>query len=205
MAKDCESCQECLYIGDGDYACMKDAPKIVLTDFNVITDDYGWCRREETTMQIIKVKFLKGDAPSGKAYTYYSPAAVSVGDKVQITETAVGVVVEVNVPEAEVAPYRDKLKTIVGLVETPSETYDPLAATEAQSRYCREHNVPRFAPKSGRCWRCEQNIFLPGKKFRSVTSRKMERTDRDSAGITVERAGREHITGCPHCGWSFCE
>lgn len=156
-------------------------------------------------MEIIKVKFLKGDAPSGKPYTYYSPVAVAVGDKVQINAAAVGVVVEVDVPETEVASYRDKLKTIVGPVETPLETYDPLAATEAQSRLCDERNVPHFAPKSGRCWRCGQNIYLPGKKYYSVTSRKMERTDRDSSGISVERAGREHITGCPHCNWSFCE
>lgn len=83
--------------------------------------------------------------------------------------------------------------------------YDPLAATVAQSRLCDERSVPHFAPKSGRCWRCGQNIYLPGKKCYSVTGRKMERTDRDSRGITVERAGREHITGCPHCNWSFCE
>lgn len=154
-------------------------------------------------MKIIKVKFLKADVPFGKAYTYYSPVAVVVGDKVQITETAVGVVVAVGIPEEEVAPYRDKLKAIIGLVKTPPETYDPLAATEAQSRYCREHGVPHMAPKSGRCWRCEQNIYLPGKKYCSVIGRKLERTDRDSSGISVERAGREHIPGCPHCGWIF--
>lgn len=154
-------------------------------------------------MQIIKVKFLKGDAPAGKPYTYYSPVAVAVGDKVQINAAATGIVVAVDVPEAEVAPYRDKLKAIVGLVEAPPETYDPLAATVAQSKYCREHGVPHVAPKSGRCWWCEQNIYLPGKKYYLTTSLKMERADQDSAGITVERAGREHITGCPHCGWSF--
>lgn len=68
-------------------------------------------------MQIIKVKFLRNEKPAGKSYSYYSPVEVAVGDKVQINESAVGVVVEANVPEAEVAAYLDKLKTIVGLVE----------------------------------------------------------------------------------------
>lgn len=147
-------------------------------------------------MQIIKVKFLKCDVPSGKPYTYYSPVAVAVGDKVQINASAVGIVVAVDVPEEEVAPYKNKIKAIIGLAETTPETYDPLAATVAQSQYCREHGVPHVAPKSGKCWRCEQNIYIPG--FR--------RGDGDpTKGISVERAGREHITGCPHCNWSFCE
>lgn len=149
-------------------------------------------------MQIIKVKFLKGDAPTGKPYTYYSPVAVAVGDKVQINESAVGVVVEVDVPEAEVVAYRDKLKVIQGwwgekVEYTPPETYDPLAATVAQSRYCRERGIPHFAPKSGKCWKCGYNIYLPAN------------TATESPAISVEQAGREHITGCPYCHWSFCE
>lgn len=45
MGGNCESCQECLYIGDGDCACVKDTPaKIVLTDFSTATDDYMWCK-----------------------------------------------------------------------------------------------------------------------------------------------------------------
>lgn len=78
------------------------------------------------------------------------------------------------------------------------ETYDALAATVAQSKFCREHGVPHMAPKSGRCWCCEQNIYLPGRQAFGKYC-----TDRDSSGISVERAGREHIAGCPHCNWSF--
>lgn len=68
-------------------------------------------------MQIIKVRFFKDGNPSGKAYTYYSPVNVAVGDTVQISSTSTGVVVEVDVPLEEVWAYRDRIKTIVGLVE----------------------------------------------------------------------------------------
>lgn len=68
-------------------------------------------------MQLIKVRFLNNGTPSGKAYTYYSPVNVAVGDTVQINSTATGVVVEVDVPGWQVEPYREKIKTIVGLVE----------------------------------------------------------------------------------------
>ena len=70
-------------------------------------------------MQIIKVQFLKGEVPSGKAYTYFSEETVSTGDLVQINSSAKGVVTEVDVPESEIEAFRDKVKTIVGkLVES---------------------------------------------------------------------------------------
>lgn len=69
-------------------------------------------------MQIIKVKFLKGDQPAGRAYTYYSPVVVKPGDTVQINSSAKGVVVEADVPEAEIEAYRDKVKTVAGLVKS---------------------------------------------------------------------------------------
>ncbi len=71
-------------------------------------------------MQLIKVRFLNNETPSGKAYTYYSPVNVSVGDTVQINSTATGVVVEMGVADEEVASYRDKIKTIVGMVNDDS-------------------------------------------------------------------------------------
>lgn len=75
-------------------------------------------------MQIIKVRFLNNGTPSGKAYTYYSPVKVSIGDTVQINSTATGVVVEVDVPGWQVEPYKEKIKTIVGLAESQEETTD---------------------------------------------------------------------------------
>lgn len=73
-------------------------------------------------MQIIKVRFLKDGNPAGRAHTYYSPVSVSVGDTIQINSTSTCVVVEVDVPEAQVEPYKEKIKTIVGLAESQEVT-----------------------------------------------------------------------------------
>ena len=64
---------------------------------------------------LIKVKFLKNEAPQGREYTYESLNPVNVEDKVTIGN-ATAVVTEINVPEEEVAAYRDKIKTINGKV-----------------------------------------------------------------------------------------
>lgn len=68
-------------------------------------------------MNLIKCRFLKDNQPTGKAYTYDSPVAVKPGDIVQINSSATGVVVEVDVPEEEVAAFRDKVKSIVRLAK----------------------------------------------------------------------------------------
>lgn len=68
-------------------------------------------------MNIIKVRFLKDGKPTGRAYTYYSPVKVSIGDIVRINSASVGIVTEVDVPESEIAVFKDKAKTIMGLVK----------------------------------------------------------------------------------------
>lgn len=68
-------------------------------------------------MMLIKCKFLKGNVPAGREYTYRTPEAVKVGDTVQINEKAKGVVTMVNVPEAEVEAFAGKIKSIIGKVE----------------------------------------------------------------------------------------
>lgn len=55
-------------------------------------------------------------------------------------------------------------------------------AHEAQMKFCEERNLPVFAQPA--CFNCWGDIY--------------ER-------IGLERAGSEHITGCPLCGKSFCE
>lgn len=65
---------------------------------------------------LIKVKFLKNEVPQGREYTYESLNPVNVEDKV-IIGNVTAVVTEINVPEEEVAAYRDKIKTINGKVE----------------------------------------------------------------------------------------
>lgn len=151
-------------------------------------------------MQIIKVRFLKGEVPSGRAYTYFSDAPVSVGDLVQINSSAKGIVTEVDMPESEIETFRDKVKTIVGKVvaeseKEPNEHFNVSDSVAAQERYCKEKEYPHFAPNNGICWKCNQQIYAEGKN----------RMGNLSKGISVEEAGSELITGCPHCNWSYCE
>ena len=47
-----------------------------------------------------------------------------------------------------------------------------------QEEYCKEHNLPFFAPSNGVCWSC--NRIVPDTKD-------------------------EHITGCPHCNSTYCD
>lgn len=74
--------------------------------------------------------------------------------------------------------------------------FDISAAAKAQRKYCEENNAPHFAPAGGHCWRCGRNIYSPI----SYGS-----NNEYTAGITVDRAGKELVTGCPHCNYSFCE
>lgn len=66
---------------------------------------------------IIKARFLRDGKPYGKEYTYLSDIDVSTADTVMLTDTAQGIVTEVDVPNEEVTAFRDKLKKISGIVE----------------------------------------------------------------------------------------
>lgn len=149
----------------------------------------------------IKVKFLKNNQPTGRAYTYRSTVLVSPGDIVQIDATKKGIVVDEPVDMEWVKTYgTENIREIVGLAENantaPTGTYDAQAADEAQERYCQETHYPHFAPRSGRCFRCNQNIYLSGKSRFS---------GRPMPGISVEEAGKKLIIGCPYCNWSYRE
>ena len=66
---------------------------------------------------IIKVQFFKGGIPAGKAYSYYTPEPVDVGDIVDIKTnhgTARAMVIQADVPETEIAAFRPAVKTIIG-------------------------------------------------------------------------------------------
>lgn len=67
---------------------------------------------------LIKCKFLKDEKPFGRDYTYRTPEAVKIGDRVQINDFAKGVVTMVDVQEEEVAAFVDKIKSIIGKVDT---------------------------------------------------------------------------------------
>lgn len=70
---------------------------------------------------IIKAKFLKDSEPSGREYSYISDILVQVGDTVMLNETSKGIVTAVDVPEEDVAEYRDRLKTIAGIADAERE------------------------------------------------------------------------------------
>lgn len=71
--------------------------------------------------------------------------------------------------------------------------FDIKSAAIAQKNLCEENKCPLFAPESGRCWNCGQNIYT------EISY------DCFSTGISVEKAEISHITRCPHCHISFCD
>jgi hypothetical protein len=76
---------------------------------------------------------------------------------------------------------------------TTTETFDVTLACKAQKKHCDNTGDPHFAPPDGGCYRCSRNIY--------------KQIDRGSykTGISVERATKGVITGCPHCNYSFCD
>lgn len=55
---------------------------------------------------------------------------------------------------------------------------------DAQESFCKNKGIPRFTPFLGVCWSCSRQIYTK---------------------ISLEAAGKNHITGCPHCRTSFCD
>ncbi len=48
-----------------------------------------------------------------------------------------------------------------------AETYDISRATKVQEKYCAEKGYPHFAPQSGKCFSCGQNIYSEKGRTRS--------------------------------------
>ena len=63
---------------------------------------------------LIKCQYMKDGQPFGKSYTFESFHTVEVGDIVYIDQKTKGVVTDINIPESEVATFRDRIKRIVG-------------------------------------------------------------------------------------------
>ncbi len=84
------------------------------------------------------------------------------------------------------------------------ETFNVEKACAEQERYCKEKHFPHFAPRSGRCDRCGKNIYkqIEHDRYHVITG---EFVGRYTTGISVERAGSELVTGCPHCNRSYCD
>ncbi len=76
------------------------------------------------TTNIIKLRFIRNGEPSGREYTYYTPVEVAVGATVEMEARegiAKGMVTQVNVPEEEIAPFKDRAKTIIGKAQIKEE------------------------------------------------------------------------------------
>lgn len=85
---------------------------------------------------IIKVKFNKDGQPQGREYSYLSPIEVEVGDIVEMETkggVAKGTVTQINVPASEIEPFKDKIKSIIGLapIEEPEVNEEIAAEKEA--------------------------------------------------------------------------
>lgn len=79
-------------------------------------------------------------------------------------------------------------------------TMDIAAASAAQRKHQQENGYPAFAPSNGTCWNCGHNIYEDVDAY----TRYMGIIE-TSKGYSVERAGSELITGCPHCHHSYCD
>lgn len=95
-------------------------------------------------------------------------------------------------------------------------TFDAVKAMKAQDKLCKENGYPHFAPSTGICWACHRNIYeqvgwkneyLPGSKipYRHIQVPLNSPELEFVSGISVVRAGKELVTGCPHCNSSYCE
>ncbi len=77
------------------------------------------------------------------------------------------------------------------------ETFNSAEACKAQSALWDEKDYPHFAPSSGICYSCNQDIYSPKTQIQG---------DRQwTTGISVESASKSLVTGCPHCHRSYCD
>lgn len=80
--------------------------------------------------------------------------------------------------------------------------FDVVKSIAAQKELCKTKKLPHFAPHSGICWSCGQNIYKesPIREYEILGQKKQY-----TSGITVEKASKELVTGCPHCNRSYCD
>ncbi|HEX3026393.1 MAG TPA: hypothetical protein VHR42_04095 [Clostridia bacterium] len=161
---------------------------------------------------VIKLRFLRHGEPAGREYTYFTNTDVAVGDTVDLESKdgiAQGVVTQIDVPESEIAPFKDRAKTILGKASTPVKEFNVSKAISAQADYCNRTDAPDFAPLNGRCWKCHRNIYEQvgwkienGRRIQvPLDSPELQHI----TGIDVEKAGKTLVTGCPHCNRSYCD
>ena len=95
------------------------------------------------------------------------------------------------------------------------DEYNSGLARQKQAEYCKENKAPHFAPERGTCWSCHRNIYEPvcWKDIKNNAGWSIRRVEVPASspdvdyrtGVTVEQAGAQLITGCPHCNRSYCD
>lgn len=91
-----------------------------------------------------------------------------------------------------------------------SKQFNSLLAMQKQEELCREEGHPHFAPRSGRCWKCNRDIYssIGWSKYEFGRRKQVELDSPElysTTGITVKKASEELVTGCPHCNRSYCD
>lgn len=82
---------------------------------------------------VIKLRFVRHGEPSGREYTYFTNTEVAVGDLVDIDGRgglSQGIVTAINVPEEEIAPFKDVAKTILGKTRIPEDSENQEVKTD---------------------------------------------------------------------------
>lgn len=93
---------------------------------------------QEERTNVIKLKFLRNGEPAGREYTYFTPEAVETGDLVDVAilgegGRSQGIVTAVNVPYAEIEPFKDRAKTIIGKAASKTQK-DVEEATQGSAK-----------------------------------------------------------------------
>lgn len=73
---------------------------------------------------VIKLKYLRAGQPSGREYTFYTPAPVEVGDIVDIAVVSPDNTSQ-DVPLEEIEAFKDRAKTIIGKAAQRTEAEEP--------------------------------------------------------------------------------
>lgn len=115
---------------------------------------------------IIKVQFYKNGIPAGREYTYFTPEPVTLGDVVDIETkhgTARAMVTAINVPEAEIAAFKDKAKSIIGKSAMRCEECENFDAIGEGDHICDEDPtrmpVSEYQPTEDYFW-CKGAHFI---------------------------------------------
>ena len=80
-------------------------------------------------------------------------------------------------------------------------TYNVDEAIKAQKEFCEKRHQPNLTPSRGKCYRCNRNIYELWEREVQGWGGVKELV---MSGVSVEKAGSDFVTGCPHCGYSFC-